>query len=91
MFDITNGKGFKMTFANGCTVSVQFGGYNYCEYYNHAAGAGYHGASKDAEIAAWDKYGNWYNFGDDTVKGYVSADEVLAFMNVIANWDGASR
>ena len=87
MFDITNGKGFKMTFANGWTVSVQFGGLNYCQYYDYPSAdpvLGYHGPSKDAEIAAWDKDGNWYNFGDDTVKGYVSVDDLLTFMNQIA-------
>lgn len=84
MFDITKGKGFKITFANGWTVSVQFGGLNYCQHYDAPAGAGYRGPSKDAEIAAWDKDGNWYDFGGDTVKGYVSADDVLAFMNLIA-------
>jgi len=31
MFQITGGKGFKMTFANGWTISVQFGTGNYCE------------------------------------------------------------
>lgn len=82
MFDISNGKGYKMTFANGWTVSVQFGGFNYCQHHN--ADAGYRGPSKDAEIAAWDKDGNWYNFGSDTVKGYVSTGDALAFMNLIA-------
>lgn len=84
MFDITNGKGYKMTFTNGWTVSVQFGGLNYCQHYDDPIGGGYRGPSKDAEIAAWDKNGNWYDFGDDTVKGYVSADELLAFMNEVA-------
>lgn len=31
MFQITGGKGFKMTFANGWMISVQFGTGNYCE------------------------------------------------------------
>jgi len=31
MFQITGGKGFTMTFANGWTISVQFGTGNYCE------------------------------------------------------------
>lgn len=30
MFRITDGRGFHVTFANGWTVSVQFGPYNYC-------------------------------------------------------------
>ena len=29
-FQITGGRGFKMTFPNGYTVSVQFGSMNYC-------------------------------------------------------------
>lgn len=83
MFDVTNGKGFKMTFANGWTVSVQFGGYNYCEHYDKQSG--YQGPSKNAEVGAWDKDGNWYDFGFDTVKGYMSTNEVLDFMNMIAS------
>lgn len=35
MFQITYGAGFKMTFANGYTVSVQFRPGNYCENRNH--------------------------------------------------------
>jgi len=38
MFNITNGKGFTMTFANGWTVSVQFGGLNYCQHYDYPSG-----------------------------------------------------
>jgi hypothetical protein len=40
--------------------------------------------SPNAEIAAWDADGNWYDFGNDTVKGYVTPDEVLEFMNMIS-------
>lgn len=32
-FNITDGKGFHITFSNGVTVSVQFGSGNYCENY----------------------------------------------------------
>ena len=34
MFKITEGKGFHMTFANGWTVSVQWGSGNYCPNYS---------------------------------------------------------
>ena len=34
MFKITEGKGFHITFANGYTVSVQFGPDNYCDHYH---------------------------------------------------------
>jgi len=33
MFYISDGKGFQITFSNGFTASVQFGEFNYCEYY----------------------------------------------------------
>ena len=93
MFKITGGKGFMMGFANGWTVSVQWGIGNYCQNQNatwapdgsnSSAVVGQIG-SNDAEIAAWDKDGNWYNFGNDTVKGYVKADDVVSFMTLIAN------
>ena len=72
--------GFHMTFANGWTVSVQFGKGNYISDRDH------HGQSVDAEIAAWDKDGKWYYFSDqnDNVKGWIKADEVARFMTWIA-------
>ena len=84
MFAITHAKGFHMTFANGWTVSVQFGHRNYCD--NRDVGGVLLPArpSKNAEIAAWSKEGKWYDFGNDTVKGYVDANDVLEFMNMIA-------
>jgi hypothetical protein len=87
MFKITQGKGFHMTFANGWTVSVQWGAGNYSDHNsaldtpNAALGAK---GSATAEIAAWDKDGKWFNFGHDEVRGYVRADEVLAFMVMIS-------
>lgn len=85
MFDITKGKGFKLTFANGWTVSVQFGGLNYCQHYNAPDGAGYRGPSKDAEVAAWDKDGNWHKFDNgDTVCGWCGTDDVANFIALIA-------
>ena len=71
--------GFHMTFANGWTVSVQFGKGNYISDRDH------HGQSVDAEIAAWDKDDNWYYFDTENgkVKGWVKADEVADFMAMI--------
>lgn len=100
MFGITNGKGFHMCFANGWTVSVQFGPGSYCgnrdgEYIKpmNINGESYwpNNTSLDAEIAAWDRNGNWYVFEDygdgfeEKVKGWVTPDGVLAFMNEIAS------
>lgn len=89
MFRITRKKGFHMVFANGWTVSVQFGPGNYggnydadwgeCEKTDNLE-------SETAEIAAWDKDRNWYQFPEDgQVKGYVKADDVLKFINEIAS------
>jgi hypothetical protein len=95
MFKITDGRGFQMTFANGWTVSVQFGPGNYCDNRNLLSrvgesftrmnrDAGEQGCS-NAEIAAWNKAGVWYKFEHDTVEGYVAADKVAAFIQMIAN------
>ena len=94
MFTITMGSGFQLTLGNGWTVSVQFGAGNYGSNRN----ADYFAARKEefwesntAEIAAW--YGeregtgmdNWYNFENgDQVKGWCSADEVVAFLGMVA-------
>jgi hypothetical protein len=90
MFKITGGKGFSMKFANGWTVSVQFGPGNYCDNRHMPIDsesdrlAGKEG-STNAEIAAWDADGNWHNFGDDTVCGWCSTDDVANFIAQIAN------
>lgn len=86
MFKITGGKGFQMVFANGWTVSVQFGSGNYCE--NQSLGMKDYnspkGESHDAEIAAWDANDNWHSFIGDTVKGRCKTDEVAEFIVMIA-------
>lgn len=95
MFKATEGKGFQMTFENGWTVSVQFGPGNYCEnkmldfidFANKEFANKTSLTSKDAEIAAWDKEGNWYNFGNDTVSGYMSTEEVADFIKLISRFD----
>ena len=90
MFNITSHKGFHITFPNGWTVSVQWGPGNYCDA--RKSGLDAYDAPKrtdewmsaTAEIAAWDAKNNWYDFGNDTVKGHCSPDEVLEFMNMIS-------
>ena len=84
MFEITAGKGFQMTFANGWTVSVQFGDGNYCDNRFNANGEQ---SSKTAEIAAWKgRDETWYQFDNATeVRGWVTADDVAKFINLIAN------
>jgi hypothetical protein len=39
----------------------------------------------DAEIAIWDSFGEYYNFGHDTVKGYCSTDEVAEWITKVSH------
>ncbi len=60
MFLINQGKGFKMTFANGYTLSVQFGADNYCANRGQT-GATIHNATistacVNAEVGIFDSY-----------------------------------
>lgn len=72
-----------MTFNNGLTISVQWGSGNYCSRRSLASTSSFDAdlkkprtESSNAEIAIWDGDESWFNFGDDTVKGFVDADEV---------------
>jgi hypothetical protein len=90
-----------MTFANGWTVSVQWGHGNYCENRDkggfidferyHAGELQDFSESKSAEIAAWDADGNYHNFGRDEVKGWCSPDEVAIFVLSIAHGKGKPK
>lgn len=73
MFGITQNKGFHITFSNGNTISVQFGAGNYCEN------------QESAEIAIWNENDDWAYLGyGDTVKGWVSPNEVVKYINLAA-------
>lgn len=100
MFRICQGKGFQLTFPNGCTISIQFGPGNYCEHYNSIVNYNIPRKSntwesKDAEIAAWrtkDGKDEWFDFnnhvfftdGNTDVGAYLNPTEVLAAINEIA-------
>ena len=49
-----NRDGFKMTFSNGCTMSVMFGKYSFSDE-----------GQTTAEVAAWDSDGKWMLFQED--------------------------
>lgn len=89
MFKITKHRGFQITFENGWTVSVQFGGGMYCDNYDMDCGKEKEInilKCRNAEIAAFDDNGEMLKFENgDTVKGYVSPNYALDFMNKIAN------
>ena len=71
-------EGFTMTFDNKLTISVQFGLGNYCSRNEDDKAV-------SAEIAIWDENRKWYDFGNDEVKGWCSADEVADWINKVKN------
>lgn len=93
MFQCGGNKGFSITFENGNTVSVQWGPSNYCEP-DHPEGrnapfdapaSASTWKAKNAEVAAWDKDGNWHKFDFDDVEGWQNGDEVANFIHFVAN------
>ena len=73
-FVSTYNRGLQMTFANGLTISIQFGADNYCERKNFYSS---HGdelkepiiTSGNAEIAIWHKDSDtWFNFESEDRK-----------------------
>lgn len=95
-FASTMNKGFHMTFENGYTVSVQWGAGNYCD--NHFPkdmdfSWKKPAESNTAEVAALDPRGEFLDLfevcpdlnTDGMVAGYLTPEEVLAFMNRIAD------
>lgn len=90
-FNSNNNKGFSMVFENDWTISVQFGYGNYCQNNHHPDGFYFSKnqdvvTSEDAEIAIWDKNGDRYNFGNDTVKGYCSANDVAGWIDKVSKF-----
>lgn len=95
MFKITEGKGFHMTFANGYTVSVQWGTRNYCE--NQTVGlfdADYYKVNrekaelgcKNAEVAVWHEDTGFDRFEEssDDVIGWRSPEQVVTILCEVA-------
>jgi hypothetical protein len=86
-----------MTFANGYTISVQFGTFNYCSNRDLTAAASYDAwrtgqdahASSDAEVAVIAPNGDFVKFDKfgDHVRGHTDSDTVA---KIIA-WVAAQR
>lgn len=89
MLEITNGKGFQLTFANGYTVSIQFGYGNYCENQSVDSRSPSQ-RCRNAEIACWGGTGDYLSCGNDIVRGWVSANHVAAFIAWAAAIDPAN-
>ncbi len=90
-FKTCGNKGFHVTFKNGWTISVQFGGGNYCDNYDFPIGQEqeqYEMESSDAEVAYWGPDGDMQDMqpfpSGDTVAGRWTPDQVLALMDDIA-------
>ena len=90
-FRITDCKGFHITFKSGVTVSIQFGGGNYCQNHDklnlisHAGEVEDGIRSLDAEVAIWNNDGVWItkefrDDGDDVI-GYQTPEEILEILN----------
>ena len=86
MFKITGGRGYRTTFKNGWTLSVQWGLGNYCAARNNEPiGRDFEAkeraqgekGSATVEIAAWkDQEEPWFNWGSDEVAGWVTPEQV---------------
>lgn len=103
MFKITKGVGFQLTFENEYTLSVQFGAANYCEHHDKLLLQGMSALdkpegdwkSKDAEIAIVHPTRGLLNLSeigleDDSVKGYVTVDELFEIMQKVRNLSSKS-
>ena len=82
-FRITSGKGFHITFKNGWTVSVQFGGGNYADNYDAEIGGERSSDQRStcAEVAVWGPDRGMIDLGGDTVRGWQTPAAVLALLN----------
>lgn len=86
MFSISDNKGFRVTFENGYTVSVQFGPGNYGSNYNLGFESMGKPMSADlAETALIDPAGNFVPYKEDDVQGNQSPADVLVLMNYAAS------
>ena len=89
MLDITRGVGFRMTFANGYTLSVQFGAGHYCGNRNMPFGAppdadGFH-SCPNAEVAVLTPTGKFMKLGEnDDVIGYQTANDIAALIATVS-------
>ena len=87
-FEATTNKGFRMTFDNGFTISVQWGTVNYCERKNFDDGSDPQKEriweSVNAEVAVFDKEDGMLGIGDnDQVIGWLSTDQVTKVISIV--------
>ena len=86
-FLATRNKGFRMTFENGFAISVQWGPENYCDRKNEEDFDKPMGKrfweSRTAEIAVFNKEGEFIGIADDAVVGWLTTDKVAKCITVV--------
>jgi hypothetical protein len=82
MFQLTH-KGFTITYANGITVSVQWGEGNYCERRDKPDTSPHLMTSGSAEVLAWDKDRNDL----EPAQGWIEADQLPFLLEKYRTWD----
>ena len=95
MFESCSNKGFRMTFANGYALSVQWGPMNYCTNRDINTNWDIAMSAKDglwesdtAEVAVFDPDNKRINIAhNNTVHGHVHADEIVDLMALVAEGD----
>jgi len=90
-FTITENKGFRLNFANGWAISVQWGRVNYCgrRQFGWQPETEDGATSEDAEVAVFDPRGGFHRWDDsmgDDVMGYLTPDEVASLVFKVANY-----
>ena len=91
MFTATEGHGFQMKFANGWTISVQWGPWNYCDNKDIKSSFGKRPKlnerryeCKNAEIAVIKPDGEFYQFENDSVVGWRTPDQVASLIAFVS-------
>lgn len=91
MFEVTQNKGVHITFPNKYSISIQWGGFNYCDNRARDVQLGQPvPPSSTAETAIIDPSGELVDYKGDRVQGYQSVTNVLETMNYAANLKGDS-
>lgn len=86
-FSICGTKGFHVRTPSGWTLSVQFGGGNYCDNYDEPINDEPVPPSANAEIAVWETSNfderGWLDLGDDDVAGHVTVLQVVDILGLL--------
>jgi hypothetical protein len=75
-------RGVHIRFESGWTLSIQWGSGNYGD--NHSMTGEFIEEARYAEIALWDVDDKWFDFGGDTVKGWVTPAQVNEIIDYLA-------